>query len=198
MRSLGFFLLILVGGLISGCASTPENDSTWYVGVAAPKHYSVWVRHFELEASGVRHWRMPIGMVECCWKGPNGPRGSGGSLEPFPDYIGIEWFSFAEQKTYQRLFSLPDGLLEKMRQPATYTTSLGSFQRPRDMLTIGLAPGGTIVLWIKNQIGNEIEVARLQANEVDKDVSPYKVGIENYLEEHGDYLEQHGVPTEGW
>lgn len=190
--------LALAGLLLSGCASQPEDDTNWYVRVAAPQHYEVWVEHFELEASGIRHWRMPMGTVECCWRGPSGPRGKGARMKPFPDYIGVGWFSFAEQKFYQRLFSLPEGLEEKMRESATYTTSLGKFQGPRDILTIGLAPGGTIVLWIQNQIGNEIEVDRMQANEVEGDVSNYKVGLRNYLEQHGDYLEKHGVPTEGW
>lgn len=85
-----------------------------------------------------------------------------------------------------------------MREHATYTTSLGTFSRPRDMLTIGLAPGGQMVLWINNQIGSEIEVGRMQANEVEGDVSNYEVGTRNYLEKHGDYIEKHGIPKESW
>lgn len=141
---------------------------------------------------------MPMGYVSCCWKGPHGPMGSGGTLEPFPNYIGIQWFSFAEQKYYQRLISLPEELLEQMKQEAEYTTSLGTFSRPRDILVIGLAPGGTIILWIMNQVGNEIEVARMQANEIEGNIREYETRTKNYLKENGAYLEAHGVPTEGW
>lgn len=191
-------MVALAGLFLAGCASAPDDEMTAYIGVGAPQHYDVWVEVFELEASGVRHWRRPIGSVSCCWSGPNGPTGKGGTAKPFPDYIGIRWFSFAEQKFYERLFSLPEGLEEKMREHATYTTNMGTFSQPLDMLTIGLAPGGQIVLWINNHATNEFEVGRLQANEVEGDVSNYEVGTRNYLEEHGDYIEKHGVPTEGW
>ncbi len=198
MRYKILLALTLVIAITTGCASTPEKYNDWLLTVAAPKHYNMWVEHLELEASGIRHWRMPMGGVSCCWQGPRGPSGSGQAMKPFPDYIAIQWFSFAEQKFYQRLFSLPEGLEEKMRVPASYTTSMGTFSRPRDIFTIGLAPGGQIVLWIQNQIGNEIEVARLQANEIEGDVSNYEVGTRNYLKENGDYIKKHGIPTEGW
>ncbi|OHY72079.1 hypothetical protein BCA33_19375 [Marinobacter sp. AC-23] len=191
--------LLLITPFVTGCVSTPKSSNfIGRVSVAAPEHYKVWVEHVELEASGIRHWRMPMGGVSCCWKGPYGPTGSGGSMEPFPDYIAIQWFSFAEQKFYQRLFSLPKGLKERMRKHVTYTTVMGTFSRPRKILTIGLAPGGQIVLWISNRPDNAIEVGRLQANEIEGDVSNYEVGIYNYLEKNGDYIKKHGVPTEGW
>ena len=98
MRRITFMLALLIGLMLSGCASGPDSLFKAYVGVGAPKHYEVWVEHLELEASGIRHWRMPVGSVACCWKGPSGPRGKGGTAQPFPDYIGIRWFSFAEQK----------------------------------------------------------------------------------------------------
>lgn len=190
---------LLIGIFLQGCAShAGSSEFTSYVSVAAPQHYKVWVEHFELETSGVRHWRMPIGYVGCCWKGPDGPVGDGGPIEPFPDYIAIQWFAFAEQKFYQRLFSLPEGLEEKMQKHASYQTNMGTYSRPRNILTIGLAPGGQIVLWISNHIGNAIEVARLQANEIEGDASNYEVGTEEYLKQNGDYIEKHGVPTEGW
>ncbi|MGP4845871.1 DUF2931 family protein [Marinobacter sp. 1Y8] len=194
-KALGLLLICIA---LSACSSTPENGGRWYLGVAAPKHYDVWVDTLELEASGTRHWRMPMGIVSCCWRGAHGPRGSGGTITPFPDYIGIEWFSFAEQKYYQRVFSLPEGLEQKMREPATYTTSEGSTQGPRNILTIGLAPGGTIVLWIQNQIGNEVEVARIHANEVDGNPSDFAPMMPEYNDESAAYLNNHGIPTEGW
>ena len=55
-----------------------------------------------------------------------------------------------------------------------------------------------MVVWISNQIGNEIEVMRMQATEVPGDPDDFEVGTRNYLEKHGDYLREHGVPMEGW
>lgn len=183
---------------ITGCATPSYETKSWSFSVAAPEHYRVWVEHLEFEKSGTRHWRMPVGGVDCCWQGSNGPSGPGGPITPFPDYIGIQWFSFAEQKFYQRLIPLPKNLKNEMLKPATYRSSRGTSQSPRDMIVIGLAPGGTIVLWIMNQIGNEIEVGRFQANEIEGDPEEYKAGTQSYLEEHGLYLEKHGIPTTGW
>lgn len=195
-----FIIVLILSTLISltGCATPDRQMSNWSFSVAAPKHYRVWVEHLEFEKSDARHWRMPVGGVDCCWQGPDGPSGPGGPLTPFPDYIGIQWFSFAESKTYQRLIPLPKNLERKMLEPATFRSSVGTSQSPREMLVIGLAPGGTIVLWIMNQIGNEIEVARFQANEIAGDPSEYEAGTQRYLDEHGSYLEKHGIPTEGW
>ncbi|WP_228276699.1 DUF2931 family protein [Marinobacter sp. JSM 1782161] len=169
-----------------------------HIGVGAPKNYSVLVERFALvsQEDGIKN--MEMGRVNCCWKGPHGPVGKGGPIGELPDYIVIRWYSLSEQKSYQKSFHLPDGLQQQIAQPAIYRTSKGEFQRPRDILTIGLAPGGTIVLWIMNQIGNEIEVARFQANEIDGDPSRYKAATEQYLEENGDYLDEHGIPKTGW
>ncbi|MGO1502890.1 MAG: DUF2931 family protein [Marinobacter sp.] len=194
-------LSILVILLLSGCSSfAKEKDESiaWRFQLATPKHYNVWVEHLEFERSGVRHWSHPAGSMGCCWKGPEGPRGVAGRMEPFPNYIGIQWFSFAEQKFYQRLISIPREWQRLMEVPALYKTSLGEFEAPRDTLTLGLAPGGEIVVWIMNQIGNEKEIARLQANEIEGEIFHYKTRTKAYLNKHGDYLKQQGIPLDGW
>lgn len=194
-------LSILVILLLSGCSSfAQEKDESieWRFQLATPTHYNVWVEHLEFERSGVRHWYHPAGSMGCCWKGPEGPRGVAGRMEPFPNYIGIQWFSFAEQKFYQRLISIPQEWRSLMEVSALYKTSLGEFEAPRDTLTLGLAPGGEIVVWIMNQIGNEIEIARLQANEIEGEAFRYKTRTKDYLNEHGDYLKEHGIPLDGW
>ncbi|MGO2134731.1 MAG: hypothetical protein ACTH3S_04800 [Marinobacter sp.] len=43
-----------------------------------------------------------------------------------------------------------------------------------------------------------MEVGRFQANEIEGDTSKYQVRTEEYLERSGDYISQHGIPTDGW
>ncbi|WP_228739323.1 DUF2931 family protein [Marinobacter arenosus] len=192
-------LIIGIAILIGGCSTVSNSETVvWYFQVAAPQRYEVWVEHLELEASGVRHWRQAPGIVSCCWQGEGGPRGKGGRMEPFPDYIGIEWFSYAEQVFYQRLVSLPEEWKEHMLELAPQKNAHGEVYKPRNTLVLGLAPGGEIVIWIKNQLGNEIEIARLQANKIDGDASNYQSRSRDYLERHGEYLKKHGIPLEGW
>ncbi|KEF33117.1 hypothetical protein D777_00125 [Marinobacter nitratireducens] len=120
-------------------------------------------------------------------------------MEPYPNFIAIQWFSFAEQKFYQRLIAIPEHWKERMKELAPQKTQLyGTVYRPRNFLTFGLAPGGEIVVWMMGQVGNEVELARFQANELDRDPEIYSVNTQNYLEENGEFLEQHGIPKSGW
>lgn len=195
-------LILLFSFGSAGCSTTATSSSDAdpsYFWVAAPRHYDVWVEHLRFERSGEYAWHQAPGGISCCWSGPNGPAGAGGELEPFPNYIGIQWFSFSEQKFYQRLISIPQAWVLKMQETAPHHTHLkGTIQKRRNRLTLGLAPGGQIVIWLMSQIGNEVEIARLQANEIEGDVSSYEVRTEEYLQKNGDYLEEHGIPLKGW
>jgi len=185
---------------VSACSVTAaqKEEVTWYFSLATPKHYDVWVEHLEFELSGVRHWYHPAGSMSCCWKGPYGPSGVSGYMEPFPNFVAIQWFSFAEQKFYQRLIEIPATWKKRMLEPARVVTSRSVRMEPRDTLTFGLVPGGQIVVWMMNQVGNEIELARFQANEMDRNPEIYRANTREYLKEHGEYLRVHGVPTTGW
>ena len=85
-----------------------------------------------------------------------------------------------------------------MLEPASYKTQIDERTGPRHSMVIGLAPGGTVVVWIMNQIGNEIEVMRMQASEGYGDPSDFTERTKGYLKRHGDYLKEHGIPTAGW
>ncbi|MEQ9544684.1 MAG: DUF2931 family protein [Marinobacter sp.] len=182
-----------------GCMSmTSRTGEDRRVTFAAPEHYEVWLMDVLLEKSGERSWRQPGGTVKCCWKGPKGPAGPGAAAAPFPELIWIHWFSFAEQKHYAHLIRIPSSLNERMREPARVVTNVDVREVPRHTLTIGLAPGGQIVMWIQSQIGNEVEVMRLQAKPVEGDPSHFQERTKAYLKEHGDYLKTHGLQLDKW
>lgn len=184
--------------LLVGCASSQRQEPPWYVDLAAPKHYDVWVSNFELEASGIRHWRQPGGITTCCWRGPSGPRGSGGEMDPIPNYMAIWWFSFAEQKFYTASIIVPENLKQQMLETAPKKVGDSIRYEPRNFLVLGLAPGGEVVMWIMNQVGNEVEIARQQAVEIEGDASQYQTRTKSYLERNGAYIEEHGIPLGGW
>jgi len=177
----------------------PKDDLPWYVGVAAPSHYDMWVINLHLEKSGERSWRVPAGHKGCCWKGDGGPFGAGGDMDPFPNLIAIHWFSFAEQKYYSILIDVPPDLQDQMRVPAPTRTQSGEVRmKPRGTLVLGLAPGGEVVVWMMSQRTNAVEVMRVQAIEVEGNLNAFKERTKNYLKRSGAYLEEHGVPLEGW
>jgi len=198
-RIITILLSTLLALMLTGCTSDRINpyDTRWNIEVGAPKHYDVWVTDFEFIAVDQRRWRHPAGLVRCCWKGDGGPRGAGGGVTPFPDYVLLRWFSFAEQKFYGAEIQLPDDLLEQMKEPVAYTRPNGEeVKKPRNTVVLGLAPGGEIVMWIRNHITTAKEVARFRS--IPMTGEPSRYNTESYLERSGEYIEEHGVPTEGW
>ncbi|MFL1456146.1 DUF2931 family protein [Marinobacter sp. GN3S48] len=192
----GVFIALIA---LQGCTSmTYASGEYRRVTFAAPEHYEVWLVDVLLEKSGERSWRQPGGTVKCCWKGPKGPAGPGAAADPFPELIWIHWFSFSEQKHYTHLIRVPPDLNERMREPARVITNFDVREVPRHTLTIGLAPGGKIVMWIQSQIGNEIEVMRMQAKPIEGDPSHFQERTKEYLKDHGDYLKEHGLQLDKW
>ena len=196
-------ILVLVG-----CSESTESEGQKYgpngthrsIGVVAPKHYDVWVDKFFIESlSEDIGWRAPIGIVSCCW---DKPFGAMADWQTMPEVFLIRWFSFAEQQSYEALIRLenPDEIEKKMKETAPFEAYGKIVERPRDVLVLGLAPGGTVVVWIMNRHENAIEVGRFKAKPYDheKDGEDYTLRTESYLERQGDYLEQHGIRYEGW
>src|SRR5690554_3318567 len=161
--SIVFCASILSGGC--SLAGTHEWDQPvmYRLKTTVPRHYDVWIKSLELEASGERAWWWPGRITTCCWKSPG--LSGGPELEPMPDYIYISWFSFAEQQSYARLIHIPDpaALRERMEQPAPVNKWGKHHNLPRYNLVLGLAPGGTVVLWIMNWAETAIEVGRYKA-----------------------------------
>ena len=87
-----------------------------------------------------------------------------------------------------------------MREPAPFESFGEIAVRPRDTLVLGLAPGGTVVLWIMNRGENAIEVGRYQAKPYDyqKEGEDYTRRTETYLEREGDFLQKNGIRYDGW
>lgn len=69
---------------------------------------------------------------------------------------------------------------------------------PRYNLVFGLAPGGTVVLWIMNGAENAIEVGRYKAKPFNNEKSDYSQWVDEYMEKEGDYLRENGIKLDGW
>ena len=191
-----------------GCSDQSESEQPRYgpdpdyrsISVVVPRHYDAWVETFILEsASGQIGWRAPIGSVSCCWKEP-----SGGNAEwqAMPGLVLIKWFSFAEQQSYRALIQLENAreIEEKMKEIAPIERYGKTIDMPRNDLTFGLAPGGTVVVWIMNGAENAIEVGRYQATPYDhkEEGEDYTRRTESYLEREADFLQKNGIRYDGW
>ncbi len=203
IKSLAVSLCVLV---LLGCSEQSESDGAMYgpnstyrsISVVVPQHYDAWVETFILESvSGEIGWRAPIGIVSCCWKHPSGKNAE---WQAMPGLALIKWFSFAEQQSYRALIQLENAreIEEKMKEVAPLERYGKTFDIPRDDLVFGLAPGGTVVVWIMNGAENAIEVGRYEAKKIETHPEHYREITERYNRDSGEYTKKHGVPLEGW
>ena len=72
------------------------------------------------------------------------------------------------------------------------------FEMPRNDLTFGLAPGGTVVVWIMNGAENAIEVGRYSARKIETHPEHYHEITERYQRDSQEYIDKHGIPVDDW
>lgn len=191
-----------------GCSEQSESEGPMHgpnsiyrsISVVVPQHYDAWVKTLILESvSGEIGWRAPIGIITCCWEHPSGKNAE---WQAMPGLVLIKWFSFAEQQSYRALIQLENAtdIEERMKEVAAFERYGEIVERPRHNLVFGLAPGGTVVVWIMNSAENAIEVGRYQAKPYDhkEEGEDYTRRTETYLERQGEYLREHGIQYDGW
>ena len=189
-----------------GCSDQSESEQPRYgpdpdyrsISVVVPQHYDAWVETFMLESvSGEIGWRAPIGIITCCWKHPSGKNAD---WQAMPGLVLIKWFSFAEQQSYRALIQLENAseIEEKMKEIAPIERYGKTYDMPRNDLTFGLAPGGTVVVWIMNGAENAIEVGRYKAAPFTNEKSDYSQWVDEYMEKESEYLEENGIKLDGW
>ncbi|MGO1693742.1 MAG: DUF2931 family protein [Marinobacter sp.] len=199
--AVSFCFLVLLGcseqtesvGSVDGSNSTYRS-----IGVVAPEHYDVWVDKFFIESLSENvGWRRPFGFVSCCWKSPPLSRAE---WQTTPELFLIRWFSFAEQQSYEAVIKLdkPHEIADQMKEVAPFERYGEIVERPRYNLVFGLAPGGTVVLWIMNRAENAIEVGRYKAKPFNNEKSDYSQWVDEYLEKEGEYLRKNGIKLDGW
>ncbi|WP_252977289.1 DUF2931 family protein [Pseudomonas oryzihabitans] len=118
-----------------------------------------------------------------------------------PYVVSLRWQSMVEPQTYHALFTIPDWAREKMveRLPAECPVS-GRTSDYRKDLTIGLAPGGVVKVWIMGPCLDPIEVLTLQAEIEPK--GPYGGKSNGKYRPLSpvvrSYVDKYGVPYGSW
>lgn len=129
----------------------------WSANVSAPKEYPVEVY---TGAAGGYFFSQMGGFSNSGW-------GSGiGDTDikaPLPERLDMTWLSYVDNKMYTGDWKLPT---EKIRQlfDEGYYSRPGSEKETYDVIKIGLAPKGMVVVWLMG-VGQQVEVARYQAHE---------------------------------
>ncbi|MDZ5434817.1 DUF2931 family protein [Pseudomonas fluorescens] len=208
---------ILLGGLLfslCACANGPRPPTSpklpydsWYVGLAAPRHMEVWVETVDvLDQRGQPYFRVSAGVASYTGKVEGWHKG-GGSMMPvnnvdLPQRLFLRWQSLVEPQAYRIRIPIPQWVREEMVKPERVFCPGSQKWKVdyRDSITLGMAPGGIVKVWVGGACLDYKEVGRFQA-EIEP-LGPY-IGKSKgqYIPiepENKAYVEQHGIPYGTW
>jgi len=210
--------LILALGL-TGCQSSAATNpklpyAAWYLGFLAPNYMQVWLERADISdinglifpnaMGGVVAMGEPASLSATA-KGWPKRIGSGAGRYltglDLPYVVSLRWQSLVEPQTYHAAFLIPDWARKKMVERLPARCPSGRTVDYRESLTIGLAPGGVVKVWIKGPCLDPIEVLTLQAEVEPK--GPYKGKMKGQYalpltEVTKAYIAKYGVPYGSW
>lgn len=147
-------VLSLLAITMSSCM---KKKYEWSANVSAPKEYPVEVY---TGAAGGYFFSQMGGFSNSGW-------GSGiGDTDikaPLPERLDMTWLSYVDNKMYTGDWKLPTVKIQQLFDEG-YHSRPGSEKETYDVIKIGLAPKGMVVIWLMG-VGQQVEVARYQAHE---------------------------------
>ncbi|QEU04964.1 DUF2931 family protein [Pseudomonas oryzihabitans] len=213
------WLLCLVLALgLAGCQSSavPKPKlpyDAWYLGFLAPNYMEVWLelanvsdidgRFFPNAMGGVVAMGQPASLSATATGWPKRiGSGKGRYLTGMnlPHMVALRWQSMVEPQTYQVVFAIPAWARDKMVQRVSGQCPSGYQFDYREFLTIGLAPGGVVKVWIMGPCQDPIEVLTVQAEIAPQ--GPYGGKSNGQYRPLSpvikSYVEKYGVPYGSW
>ena len=212
MRHLIFAVGLLIN--LSACASGPRLPPApklpypaWYIGFAAPKHMEVWVETVDvLDTRGLAFIRVHGGVASYTGKVEGWHQGVSGGKPinnvDLPDQIFLRLQSLVEPQAYKIKIQIPQWVREEMIRPERAFCRWAAEWKEdyRETITLGMAPGGIVKVWLGGSCLGFKEVGRFQA-----EVEPRGP----YLNNKGLYyrapnpaaqawIDRHGVPYGSW
>jgi len=214
------FIALLGALLLSGCLTTDplsgKNDPKapwWQMGFTQPYYMKVWVEDSTVEdingklftRTGSSAAGGDPGYDKEWARGWDGVGGNGKSVvgADLPKRIFVRWQSIVEPQTYRAWVDIPEEARKIMLSSVNRRCSDTPNQNARYMASvyIGLAPGGIVQVWVRDECRNTVKVARAQA-----EVEPLGPGqgknngryAYKVSEESKRYIEKYGIPYGSW
>ncbi|WP_165679353.1 DUF2931 family protein [Metapseudomonas otitidis] len=200
-------LLLPLNGCASGGPKLPYP--TWYIGVGAPRHMEVWVESVDvvdrrnLAFEGVYSGVASYGAKTAGWW-----QGGAGSIPinnvDLPNLIFVRWQSLVEPQVYKLRITIPQWVRDEMVKPQR-TVCVHSTEEEtqyRKAISIGLAPGGIVKVWVGGPCLKGKEIGRFVGVVERKGPSQGQTGGKYAWPElepaSKAYIEQHGIPYDSW
>ncbi|MDH4580432.1 DUF2931 family protein, partial [Pseudomonas sp. BN415] len=162
-----------------------------------------------LDQRGMAFFRVHGGVAAYTNKAEGWHQG-GGAMKPvsnvdLPEMLFVRWQSLVEPQTYKATIPIPPWVREEMVRPERVFCQ-GSQKWKDDyrrMISLGLAPGGTVKVWVGGPCtGGFKEVGRYQAKieplGPDQGLSEGRYAWPELEPESKAYIDKHGIPYGSW
>ncbi|MDH0339621.1 DUF2931 family protein [Metapseudomonas otitidis] len=196
---------------LNGCAGNAPRlpYPTWYIGVGAPRHMEVWVESIDVvDRRNLAYERVYGGVASYgaktagWWQGGNGSKPV--NNVDLPNLIFVRWQSLVEPQVYKLRITIPQWVREEMVKPqrTVCAHSTEEVTRFRDSISIGLAPGGIVKVWVGGPCLKGKEIGRFVGVVEPRGPSRGQTGGKYAWPElepaSKAYIEQHGIPYDSW
>ena len=194
------WLLVIIP--VAACRNTSPRKMekkelfSWQVSVTAPKEYPVEIHKGYLATNDTFITGIyTTGIENQGWQAMGTNAGNGKDI---PAVLSLIWVSYAEKKFWAIDTKLPaDSILSCLQRGFTITDRRGvTSHTTYNHITIGLAPGGIVVLWLNGE-RHQTEIGRFQAKETFVDVNDFYNNPQNHTQQaFYDTLFKISVPAE--
>ncbi|WP_423204560.1 DUF2931 family protein [Pseudomonas kribbensis] len=219
MLKMGFtwILVVLLGGCTSSGTSSLPYDG-WMLRFFTPDYMEAWIETADVVDVNKRvfleaAWGVPAFVyprphskgVPTTFRGqapgwPEHPVGKGRRVTgaALPYLVYVRWQSMAEPQTYRAFIKIPDSVRQTMlKGERAFCRADGKWITDyRNMMVIGLAPGGITKVWLGGRCLLSTEVMRVQGKIYTK--GPSNGRYRQPYEESKAYIEKYGIPYESW
>jgi hypothetical protein len=216
---------LVIAMFLSGCTLDHRRSlpyDAWSLNFFAPPYMEAWIETADVVDINERVFRgagsggVATGYPRALSKGipakfngkPKGwakhPGGSGRDVTgaDLPRLVYVRWQSLIEPQTYEAYIEIPESARNTMRQSEeAFCGARGKWKTDyRNLLIIGLAPGGIAKVWLGGPCLKATEVTRVQGT-INPE-GPYRGqsdGEYYFLsEESKAYIDKFGIPYGSW
>jgi hypothetical protein len=220
--TLGFALLT---ALLGGCASVESKSfpyDAWSLNFFAPDYMEVWIETadvvdineqvFRRAGSGIPAMGYPRALSKgvppefrgkpAGWRENPGGKGRYVKGADLPRLVYVRWQSMAEPQTYEAYIEITESVRQLMRKREDVFCAFDGkvITDYRELLVVGLAPGGIAKVWVGGPCLTAIVVTRVQGTISPK--GPYSGQSDGAYyplqEESKAYIDKFGIPYGSW
>ncbi len=184
------------------------NTFKWLPSESAPKHYPAEIYQGHFITEGGQYITIPNGgTITNGWGNFGSTWVVGEDYKPVPVKVAIIYISYTEDQFYYGEFNLPKDAITALFEKG-YIDDNGK-QDNYDTLSIGLAPGGAVSVWLKGA-GSSVEIGHYQAEKTNVSIEDFKpsaiLTLEEYVKDEQEHfseetkavLAKEGIPIGKW